>query len=177
MILSLCRHTSSPPATSAKRVYHRFWYTSPTEMGYSTPSAYRAQGDEAGEDDHEEEDAPDGHCHLPAHETGHGSPSQDALAALELKLEGEHMPHHAQQAAQQLADDRVVPRPMKESGACQDGDDRLEYIGQDDQQNFLLAKDPIKVGAGQALPLPWLRTSSRRTYLEMTMEVLQQPSR
>ena len=35
---------------------------------------------------------------------------------------------------------------MKESGACQDGDDRLEYIGQDDQQNFLLAKDPIKVG-------------------------------
>ena len=56
------------------------------------------------------------------------------------------MPHHAQQAAQQLADDRVAPRPMKESGACQDGDDRLEYIGQDDQQNLLLAEDPIEVG-------------------------------
>ena len=43
------------------------------------------------------------------------------------------MPYHTEQAAQQLADDRVAPRPAKESGAYQNGDDGLEDVGQDDQ--------------------------------------------
>ena len=56
------------------------------------------------------------------------------------------MPYHTEQAAQQLADDRVAPRPAEESDAGQDGDDGLEDVGQDDQQDLLLAEDPIEVG-------------------------------
>ena len=43
------------------------------------------------------------------------------------------MPYHTEQAAQQLADDRVAPRPAEEGDAGQDGDDGLEDVGQDDQ--------------------------------------------